>query len=143
MGQLMRELHGLKTDNPQAFAHVTANISDELRALAAEQPTENNVERLLAMAERFDRASMSGDLSPFRSNPQPYGHLLRGPWAYRQNNDLQEVGADVQEVIGRVLDDYARTDSLPPTTNQEANETSPGAAAPERLPASRSIKISV
>lgn len=120
MGQLMRELHGIKTDNPEGFAHVTANISHELRLLATEHPTDN-AERLMAMAERFDRASIRGDLSPFRSNPQPYGQVLRGPWAYRQNNDLQEVGPDVQDVIGRVLSAYAQTYSVPPNSNETSN----------------------
>jgi hypothetical protein len=112
MGQLMRELHAIKSDNPQAFAQITGAISQELQAMAFEDTAEGP-ERLMAMAERFERASARGDLSPFRAEPQSYGGVLRGPWAYRQNDELHEARADVQAVIGHVLDAYAQAKSSP------------------------------
>jgi hypothetical protein len=122
MGQLMRELHGIKNDDPAAFAQVTATISEQLHALATEESTESP-ERLVAMAERFERASQQGDLSPLRSEQQPYGMVLRGPWAYRQSTELQEVRADVQAVISRVLDEYANASSVSPTQHSSQSNT--------------------
>ncbi len=116
MGLLMRELHGIKNDDPQAFTRVTATISERLHSLAQEESPES-AERLVAMAERFERASLQGDLSPLRSERLPYaGQVLRGPWAYRQTSELQEVRADVQAVIGAALDEYANASAVSPTT---------------------------
>src|SRR5688572_32631269 len=78
MRLLMRQLHSIKSDDPQAFAQITATISRELQTLANEDS--EGVERLLAMAERFDRASTQGDLSPFKPEQHHSGHVLRGPW---------------------------------------------------------------
>lgn len=115
MGQLMRELHGIKTDDPEAFKRIAATISQKLHTLAGDQAHEGP-ERLSLMAERFELASLQGDLSAFRSTPQPYGQVLRGPWAYRQTNDLQEAGPDVQAVMGAVLDEYANSRQYPGAT---------------------------
>jgi hypothetical protein len=121
MGLLMRELHGIKQDDPEGFAQTTATIARRLHALSLE--CSDGSERLLAMAERFERASEKGDLSPFQSNPQPFGQALRGAWAYRQANELPEVNADAQAIIGQVLADYARRANGDATIAQQASGT--------------------
>ena len=106
MGQLLRDLHGLKNNDPNAFSNVTATIADRLYEIAQTETTDV-ADHLHRLAYRFSLASQSGNLQPLRPPDQAHVRGLRGPAAYVQqrNHDegTQELRLEVQSAIREVL----------------------------------------
>jgi DNA-binding ferritin-like protein len=108
MGRLLRDLHGLKSNDPNAFAKVTASIATRLHEIAATEP-EEVADRLDKLAERFSQASQTGNLTSFRPSEQTSFRALRGPAAYAQQQlqeDRQEIRTEVRSAIDQVLSEY-------------------------------------
>lgn len=116
MGQLLRDLHGLKNNDPNAFSNVTATIADRLYELAQTETTDV-ADHLHRLAYRFSLASQSGNLQPLKPPDQAHVRGLRGPAAYvqqrNQDEGNQELKLEVQSAIREVLlpfVDQARND---------------------------------
>lgn len=108
MGRLLRDLHGLKSNDPNAFATVTASIATRLHEIATTEP-EEVAERLDKLAERFSQASQTGNLASLRPSEQMSFRALRGPAAYtqqQQQEDRQEIRTEVRSAIDQVLSQY-------------------------------------
>lgn len=107
MGQLLRDLHGLKSDDPNAFAKVTASIATRLQEIAASEP-EDVADRLNHLADRFSQASQTGNLSAFRPTDQTPARGLHGAAAYARSSreDRAEIRQEVRSAIDDVLSQY-------------------------------------
>lgn len=131
MGRLLRDLHGLKSNDPSAFANVTASIAARLHEIAATEP-EEVAERLDKLAERFSQASQNGNLTSFRPSEQASFRALRGPAAYaqqQQQEDRQEIRTEVRSAIDQVLSQYL-LDAAPDETAGASDDVQTGSDAP-------------
>ena len=113
MGQLMRDLHGLKSNDPNAFAKVTASIATRLQEIAVSEPDEV-ADRLNHLADRFSQASQTGNLLSLRPSEQLPARALRGPAAYAQasQDERSEFRQEERSAIDEVLSQYI--DEMPP-----------------------------
>jgi hypothetical protein len=107
MGQLMRDLHGLKSNDPNAFAKVTASIATRLQEIAESEP-EEVADRLNRLADRFSQASQTGNLMVLRPTEQAPVRALHGAAAYAQSHqeDRSEIRQEVRSAIDEVLAQY-------------------------------------
>lgn len=71
--QLMEMLRDTQSSDPQAFADMTAQISEQLQAAADDMGDTPTAAVLSTLAEKFAQASQSGDLSAFGPPPPPPG----------------------------------------------------------------------
>ena len=69
MGQFMSKLESLASSDPDKFKEVTSQISDKLKT-AASKLTGQDAEMLTKMADRFAKASETGDMSALKP-PKP------------------------------------------------------------------------
>jgi hypothetical protein len=115
MGQLMRDLHGLKSNDPNAFSKVTASIATRLQEIAQSEPDEI-ADRLQRLADRFSQASRTGNLTALRPSEHTPVRGLHGAAAYAQANheDRGEIRQEVRSAIDEVLSQYI--DELPEST---------------------------
>lgn len=111
MGHLLRNLHGLKNNDPQAFSNVTATIANRLYEMAQTEP-DDAADHLLRLADRFSMASQAGNLQPLKPPDQTYVRGLRGPAAYAQqrNQDegARELRLEVQTALHDLLSPFVR-----------------------------------
>lgn len=122
LGQLLRDLHGLKSNDPNAFAKVTASIATRLQEIAESEPDEV-ADHLHRLADRFSQASQTGNLAALRPTQQSPARGLHGAAAYAQasQEDRGELHQEVRSAVDEVLSPYI--DDVPPA-----------AAAPEPAP---------
>lgn len=107
MGQLLRDLHGLKSNDPNAFAKVTATIATRLQEIAEREPDEV-ADGLNRLADRFSQASQTGNLAALRPTQQSPARGLHGAAAYAQasHEDRGEFRQDVRSAVDEVLSQY-------------------------------------
>lgn len=107
MGQLLRDLHGLKSNDPHAFSKVTATIATRLQDIADHEP-DDVADRLHRLAERFSQASQTGNLAALRPIPQSPVRGLHGAAAYAQasEHDRGKLQQEVQSAVEEVLSQY-------------------------------------
>ncbi len=126
MGQLMRDLHGLKSNDPNAFAKVTASIANRLHEIAANEPDES-ADRLNRLADRFAQASQTGNLMALRPTAHLPTRALHGAAAYAQahQEERSEIRHEVRSAIDEVLSEYL-TDVVDPGSNDPQALDLPG-----------------
>lgn len=129
MGQLLRDLHGLKSNDPHAFSKVTASIATRLQEIAETEPDEV-ADRLHRLADRFSQAAASGTLLALRPSDQTSARGLYGAAAYAHaaHEERAEIRETARSVIGQVLSQYVS--ELPPPMPQEPVSNTPSEAAP-------------
>lgn len=69
-GEVLNKLAQLLESDPDKFKEVTAKIAEKLKEAAA-SATGQDAERLNSLAEKFQQASDSGDLSALQPPPPP------------------------------------------------------------------------
>jgi hypothetical protein len=135
MGQLMRDLHGLKSNDPNAFSKVTASIATRLQEIAEREPDEV-ADRLNRLADRFSQASQTGNLMALRPSEHTPVRGLHGAAAYAQANheDRSEIRQEVRSAIDEVLSAYIdEVPELTPTPATLSGGTEGGPATPKVL----------
>ncbi len=134
MGQLLRNLHGLKSNDPQAFSNVTATIANRLYELAQTEPVDA-ADHLLRLADRFSMASQAGNLQPLKPPDQTYVRGIRGPAAYahQRNRDegTHELRLEVQTAIHDLLSPFVR--QLPDVENTSLAPDPPAEPTPAKF----------
>jgi hypothetical protein len=125
MGQLLRNLHGLKSNDPGAFSNVTAIIADRLYELAQTESLDV-ADHLHRLAHRFSLASQSGNLSPLRPPDQNNVRGLHGPAAYVQQRNQDEGSLDLRLEVQTAIHDVL-TPFVGATAGDQADVTDPRA----------------
>ncbi|MBI5542570.1 MAG: hypothetical protein HY901_01680 [Deltaproteobacteria bacterium] len=78
MGETMKQLQQLKEGDRSKFKEVMARISEKFEARASEA-TGRKADFLQALADKFQHASESGDMSALRPPPPPAGRRPEDP----------------------------------------------------------------
>jgi hypothetical protein len=77
-GEVLNKLAQLQESDPEKFKQVTAEIAEKLKA-AAKEMTGTEAERISDLADKFQQASETGDLSVLQPPPPPSGGRGYGP----------------------------------------------------------------
>lgn len=123
MGQLLRNLHGLKSNDPGAFSNVTSIIADRLYQIA-ETETVDVSDHLHRLAHRFSLASQSGNLSPLRPPDQSHVRGLHGSAAYVQQRNQDEGSLELRLEVQTAIHDVL-TPFVGATSEDEPSVTEP------------------
>ncbi|HEY1757526.1 MAG TPA: hypothetical protein VGG72_19290 [Bryobacteraceae bacterium] len=97
LGKLFQELQQLENTDPAEFAQVTANAASQLHQAAQQSnnPAQANV--LSNLADKFQQASQSGNLSAFETGAPPESaatqpeHSHRARFSTEESNSTQAV----------------------------------------------------
>ena len=73
-GQMLSKLQELKAKDPAKFTQVLSDIASKLQALSQQGGQSQNSQSLAKLADRFQTAAKTGNLSAL----QPHGHRSRG-----------------------------------------------------------------
>ncbi len=105
MGEIMKQLDGLQSSDPEKFKEVTAKIGDQLKELAKSQ-SGDSAQKLTELASKFTEASTSGSMSALKpSGPPPNG----GPPPQRaaayaqQQSSGANIGAQIDQIISNAI----------------------------------------
>lgn len=113
MGQMLGRLHELAETSPEDFQAAAAEISSQLQELADATGGEEG-EHLAALAEKFARASESGDFGALAPpGGRPEGPPPRGAGAYAAGQEpsapASELHSQVRDLIEQVLNNAGRS----------------------------------
>jgi hypothetical protein len=112
-GKLLQELSDLQKSDPEKFKKVTEEISQKLRD-AASSASAGQASALNKLADRFDQASQSGDMSALQpadgAGGHHGGHHHVKKYASNQQGtgdgtSQQQPGADIAQIIESALSD--------------------------------------
>jgi hypothetical protein len=105
MGSLMAQLQQLSQSDPEKFKQVAAEIADKLKAAAGDSTT-GKASFLSKMADKFQQASQSGDLSAFQP---PQGQQQGASGAHHHHHRAASYAAAPQGQPGGDLAQIVQT----------------------------------
>jgi hypothetical protein len=125
-GELFSKLQQLAQQDPDKFKQIAGSIADNLRT-AAQQAGGNGSSFLNKLADRFDQAAQSGDLSSFQPHQEEQGAGgVQGQHHHHGHHGGGGGGAiasifenaldEVNQALGAGADPTAATTATDPTT---------------------------
>jgi hypothetical protein len=112
VAQLFQQLQQLETSNPADFQKVTADAAAQLQKAAQQTTDPGQASFLASLADRFQQASQSGNLSAFEGGPKAssghHGHHHHGSSSSQHTSSA----------------DYALAPLLSDTTSQSSSSSS-------------------
>ena len=102
LAQVLSQLQQLQQTNPAKFTSVLTDIANKLHA-AAQQEGGPQGQRLADLADRFQQAAQTGDLSALRPAHRHHHHHSHGAAAYKKSSDQVVPQSQPSDILNEVL----------------------------------------